>query len=157
MAASVVYLLRLDAPLYAAAGGAAAVGVLLLILAGVRRAKTGTLLRSFGVSSADELGERLRAAEESRAAAETACVAAREREASATALLTSVKETLAEKKRALADLLARLGGGETAAVAGLAEAYIRDAEALRAARQTAAETQTRLTEETRAYDRAAVA
>ena len=157
VAASVVYLLRLDAPLYAAAGGAAAVGVLLLILAGVRRAQTGSLLRSFGVSSADELDERLRAAEESRAAAETACVAAREREASATALLTSAKETLAEKKRALADLLARLGGGETAAVAGLAEAYIRDAEALRAARQTAAETQTRLTEETRAYDRAAVA
>ena len=44
LAAGAVYLLRLDAPLYAAAGGAAVVGVLLLILAGVRRAKTGTMV-----------------------------------------------------------------------------------------------------------------
>ena len=157
LAAGAVYLLRLDAPLYAAAGGAAAVGVLLLILAGVRRAKTGTLLRSFGVTSADELTERLRAAEESRAAAEEARVHTREREASAAALLNSARETLAEKKRALADILSHLGGGETAAVAALAETYIRDAEKLRAARQSAEEEKKHLTAETRAYDREAVA
>lgn len=157
LAAGAVYLLRLNAPLYAAAGGAAVVGVLLLILAGARRAKTGTLLRSFGVTSADELTERLRAAEESRAAAEEARVHTREREASAAALLNSAKETLAEKKRALADILSHLGGGETAAVAALAETYIRDAEKLRAARQSAEEEKKHLTAETRAYDREAVA
>ena len=157
LAAGAVYLLRLDAPLYAAAGGAAVVGVLLLILAGVRRAKTGTLLRSFGVTSADELTERLRAAEESRAAAEEERVHTREREASAAALLNSARETLAEKKRALADILSHLGGGETAAVAALAETYIRDAEKLRAARQSAEEEKKHLTAETRAYDREAVA
>ena len=157
LAAGAVYLLRLNAPLYAAAGGAAVVGVLLLILAGVRRAKTGTLLRSFGVTSADELTERLRAAEESRAAAEEARVHTREREASAAALLNSARETLAEKKRALADILSHLGGGETAAVAALAETYIRDAEKLRAARQSAEEEKKHLTAETRAYDREAVA
>lgn len=157
LAAGAVYLLRLDAPLYAAAGGAAVIGVLLLILAGVRRAKTGTLLRSFGVTSADELTERLRAAEESRAAAEEARVHTREREASAAALLNSARETLAEKKRALADILSHLGGGETAAVAALAETYIRDAEKLRAARQSAEEEKKHLTAETRAYDREAVA
>ena len=157
LAAGAVYLLRQDAPLYAAAGGAAAVGVLLLILAGVCRAKTGTLLRSFGVTSADELTERLRAAEESRTAAEEARVHTREREASAAALLNSARETLAEKKRALADILSHLGGGETAAVAALAETYIRDAEKLRAARQSAEEEKKHLTAETRAYDREAVA
>lgn len=157
LAAGAVYLLRLDAPLYAAAGGAAVIGVLLLILAGVRRAKTGTLLRSFGVTSADELTERLRAAEESRAAAEEARVHTREREASAAALLNSARETLAEKKRALADILSHLGGGETAAVAALAETYIRDAEKLRAARQSAEEEKKHLTAETRAYDREEVA
>ena len=156
-AAGVVYLLRLDAPLYAAAGGAAAAGVLLLILAGVRRAKAGTLLRSFGVSSAGELDERLRAAEESRTAAEEARAHTREREASARALLESAKETLAEKKRALADILSRLGGGETDAVAGLAEAYIRDAEKLRTERQAAEEEKKHLAAETRAYDRETVA
>ena len=156
-AAGVVYLLRLDAPLYAAAGGAAAAGVLLLILAGVRRAKAGTLLRSFGVSSAGELDERLRAAEESRTAAEEARAHTREREASARALLESAKETLVEKKRALADILSRLGGGETDAVAGLAEAYIRDAEKLRTERQAAEEEKKHLTAETRAYDRETVA
>lgn len=157
LAAGAVYLLRLNAPLYAAAGGAAVVGVLLLILAGVRRTKTGTLLRSFGVTSADELTERLRAAEESRASAEEARVHTREREASAAALLNSARETLAEKKRALADILSHLGGGETAAVAALAETYIRDAEKLRAARQSAEEEKKHLTAETRAYDREAVA
>ena len=156
-AAGAVYLLRLDTPLYAAAGGAAAAGVLLLILAGVRRAKTGTLLRSFGVSSAGELDERLRAAEERRTAAEEARAHTREREASACALLDSAKETLAEKKRALADILSRLGGGETDAVAGLAETYIRDAEKLRAERQAAEEEKKHLTADTRAYDRETVA
>ena len=155
--AGAVYLLRLDAPLYAAAGALALGGAALLLFAGVRRKKTGTLLCSFGVTSADELGERLRAAEEARAAADAARADARAREASAAALLENERETLAEKKRALADILARLGGGETDAVAALAEAYIRDAQALTAARQTAEETRARLLEETRAYDRAAVA
>ena len=131
--------------------------MLLLILAGVRRAKAGTLLRSFGVSSAGELDERLRAAEESRTAAEEARAHTREREASARALLESAKETLAEKKRALADILSRLGGGETDAVAGLAETYIRDAEKLRTERQAAEEEKKHLTAETRAYDRETVA
>lgn len=157
VAAGVICLLRLDAALYFAAGGVALVGVLLLVIGGISRGRIGTLLRSFGVSSAAELDERLRTAEADRIAAERASVQAREREASAAALLAEAEQTLADKKRALFEILSHLGGGETEAVTALAETYIRDAEQLRRARQEAETVKARLREETRAYDRAAVA
>lgn len=154
--AAAVYLFRLDLPLYAAAGGAALLGVLLLVFGAARRRGIGVLLRSFGASSADELAEKLRAAEESQTSAEAALAAAREREKSAEALLENERELLREKKDALTAFLAKIGGGDTAAAVALAEDYIRDAEKIRAERQSCESQKKRLTDETAAYDRATV-
>lgn len=154
--AGAICLWRMDVLLYVAAGSAALVGMLLLVIGGISRGRIGTLLRSFGVSSAAELDERLRTAEADRAATELACVHARERETSAAALRSEAEQKLADRKRALAEILSYLGGGETETVVSLAETYIRDAEQLRRERQEAETAKRCLCEETRAYDRAAV-
>lgn len=155
--AAAIYLLRQTAMLYVAAGGTVLLGVLLLALGSVRRRGIGVLLRSFGVSSADELAEKLRAAEESQTNAAETLAAAREREKSAEALLENERELLRENKDSLTEFLAKIGGSEIDVAVSLAENYIRDAEKIRTELCSCEAQKKRLTAETAAYDRAAVA
>lgn len=154
----VVYLMRMESTLYAAVAVGALIGALLLVLGILKKKSTDRLLRSFGVTSAYALLEKVRETEESAARKTEALAKAREDESAAKALLATEENRLEALKEALHAEAARLhgDGGDPDALFGAVEQYIAQSEALASKAALLADRKKQLRTETAAYDRESV-
>lgn len=154
----VVYLMWLESILYAAAAGAALVGALLLAFGILKKKSTDRLLKSFGVTSAYALLEKVREAEESAARKAEALSKAREEESAAKALLVTEQQRLETLKETLHAEAARLhgDGGDPDALFDAVEQYIAQSEALASKAALLDDRKKQLRSETAAYDRETV-
>ena len=154
----VVYLMRQESIWYAAAAGAGLVGALLLILGIAKKKNTDRLLRSFGVTSAYALLEKVRETEERTARMAEALARAREDESAAKAMLAAEETRLETLKEALHAEATRLhgDGGDPDALFGAVEQYIAQSEALASKAALLADRKKQLRSETAAYDRESV-
>ena len=154
----VVYLMRMESALYAAAAVGALIGALLLVFGILKKKSTDRLLKSFGVTSAYALLEKVRETEESAARKTEALAKAREDESAARALLATEENRLETLKEALHAEAARLhgDGGDPDALFGAVEQYIAQSEALASKAALLADRKKQLRTETAAYDRESV-
>ena len=154
----VVYLMRMESTLYAAVAVGALIGVLLLVFGILKKKNTDRLLKSFGVTSAYALLEKVRETEESAARKTEALTKAREDESAARALLATEQNRLETLKDALHAEAARLhgDGGDPDALFDAVEQYIAQSEALASKAALLADRKKQLRTETAAYDRESV-
>ncbi len=158
LGAAAVYLMRQEPVLYAAAAGAFAVGISLVILSKVVKKRLLHILEDFGVGSAYALTDKLREENDARERAAERLSRAREDESAAAALLSSEEARLEKLKEEFSKEADRLKGdaADSEAIFAAVEKYISERERLVTEKKLLAERIAQLEKDTAAYDREAV-
>lgn len=156
--ACTVYLMRLDAILYLAAGGALLAAALFFSLGILQKKRIAALLSAYGVSTAYALLDKAKEQSEASGRTKDALVAAREAESAAAALLLREEERLSELEAAFrAEAVKMKRDGDTAETLFEAvEAYIADSKRLAEQDSRLSDRIAELESATAAYDRETV-
>lgn len=156
--ACAVYLFRLPPFLYAAAGGAVLLGVLLLVLGIAKKKQIAALLAEHGVSTAYALVEKLREQQDAGDRTRGTLAKAREEEHAANALLTREEDRLQSLESDFRTEAERLkaSGEDADALFAAVENYISETARLAAEEKVLADRIAELTQATAAYDRAEI-
>ncbi len=153
----IVFLMKLESMLYIAAGGALAVGALLIALGFVKTRGLDTLLSAYGVENEHELMEKVKELDENAAQKRDAIILAREKESNARALLENEEKRLADMKETFSREAARIGkSGDDRELFSSVERYIARITELSEQISVLSDRRERLLNETAAYDRESV-